>query len=387
MADLAVRDLTSDDHDAALAVRIRSFGPLPAEGAAWWDNNYERAIAARRALGVFVGDQLAAMARIHAYRQLWGGRPLPMAGVAGVVVAPEWRGRGVARLLMTTTLERAVELGDVLSALFPSVSPPYRRLGWEMAGSVSRTTFPADAIRRIGAPEVVVRRATLNDTDQILALIQREDARSRACGPLALNAEDIRELLEDDDNFCYLADDGFLAYAWDGADLRVERLLAESADTTRALWALAGSGASIAKHVYTYAPQHDPIHWLLDAQADHQVQEERWMLRVLDAPAAIAGRRFPAGVDIDVPLSLHDAWLPSCAGSYRLRVDDERGELTPAQPSTDAVVLGPNGLAALYAGTPMHTLRAAGLATMGISEADAQLDAAFASRCYLIDSF
>jgi hypothetical protein len=35
----------------------------------------------------------------------------------------------------------------------------------------------------------------------------------------------------------------------------------------------------------------------------------------------------------------------------------------------------------------MHTLRAAGLATMGISEADAQLDAAFASRCYLIDSF
>src|SRR6476659_8454725 len=121
MADLNVRDLVADDHDTALDVRTRSFGPLSAGGMTWWRELFERNISARRALGVFADDRLVATTRIHAYQQLWGGRPLPMAGIAGVVVAPEWRGRGVARLLMTATMQRAIELGDVLSVLFPAV--------------------------------------------------------------------------------------------------------------------------------------------------------------------------------------------------------------------------------------------------------------------------
>ena len=34
-------------------------------------------------------------------RQWWYGRAVPMAGVAGVKVAPEDRGRGVGRAVMT----------------------------------------------------------------------------------------------------------------------------------------------------------------------------------------------------------------------------------------------------------------------------------------------
>src|SRR4051794_6115535 len=104
MTELQVRDLVPDDHDAALDIRTRSFGPLSAGGRSWWGDLFERTVAARRSLGVFTGDTLVATTRIHAYQQLWGGQALPMAGIAGVVVAPEWRGRGVARLLMTTTM-------------------------------------------------------------------------------------------------------------------------------------------------------------------------------------------------------------------------------------------------------------------------------------------
>src|SRR4051794_15158587 len=136
MADLEVRDLAAEHHDQALGVRLRSFGPLPAEASEWWRTHFERMIAARRALGVFAGAELVATARLHQYQQLWGGRALPMAGIAGVVVAPEWRGRGVARLLVTASIDRAIELGDVVSVLFPAVVTPYRRLGWEVAGTV-----------------------------------------------------------------------------------------------------------------------------------------------------------------------------------------------------------------------------------------------------------
>jgi predicted acetyltransferase len=406
MAELVVHDLSLDDRDAALDIRHRSFGRLSPDGLAWWGPLFEKTVAARRTLGVYAGDRLVAMGRLHGYRQVWGGRAVAMAGVAGVDVAPEWRGRGASTLLMTAILERAVELGDALAVLFPAAVPPYRMLGFEVAGMVTKTTFSANSLRGRRAGDLSVRQPTVGDVDEIVAMMRREAARCRDSGPLELSADDVRELLTDDDNFCYLAADGVLVYAWDGQDLRVERLVAESAETTRGLWALAGSGASFVRNVYTYQPVHDPVHLIFDDLAKPGVEQERWMLRVTDARAAVAGRGFPAGVTADVPLRLDDAWLEGCAGSFRLRVSGGTGELIPDHGSDqgpgpvpnpapgggpnageDAVRLGPNGLATLYAGTPMSAIRRAGLAGGGTPAYDALLDAAFAAHPYLIDSF
>jgi hypothetical protein len=49
--------------------------------------------------------------------------------------------------------------------------------------------------------------------------------------------------------------------------------------------------------------------------------------------------------------------------------------------------LGARGLAALYAGTPVATLRTAGLAAGGTTESDAALDSAFAATAYMLDTF
>jgi hypothetical protein len=51
------------------------------------------------------------------------------------------------------------------------------------------------------------------------------------------------------------------------------------------------------------------------------------------------------------------------------------------------LTLGPRGLAALYAGTPVVTLRQAGLSSGGSPEDDAALDAAFAAMPYMLDNF
>lgn len=388
VTDLHVRDLTTADHDAALDVRTRSFGPLPSDGHTWWDGIFERTVGQRRALGVFADELLVASSRIIAYRQLWGGRALPMAGIAGVVVAPEWRGRGVATTLMTAVLERAVELGDVVSVLYPATMPPYRRLGWELAGALSRTHLSAEGLRRLSSSGAAVRRAGVTDTDEVTELLRREGELSRASGPLELSTADVREALADADNFCYLADDGVVIYAWDGADLRVERIAAFSPETLQALWSIVGSGASVVRRVSTWQPAQDPIHWMLPEKAGLEVEEDRWMLRLLEAPAAIAGRGFPAGLTTDVPLVLDDQWLPGCAGAFRLVISAESGELVPdTAGADDAVLLGPNGLAALYAGTPVASLRSSGLLRGGTAEHDAALDAAFASRSFLLDRF
>jgi hypothetical protein len=46
-----------------------------------------------------------------------------------------------------------------------------------------------------------------------------------------------------------------------------------------------------------------------------------------------------------------------------------------------------SGLAALYAGTPLVTLRQAGLAVGGRPADDAALDAAFAAMSFMLDAF
>ncbi len=66
-----------------------------------------------------------------------------------------------------------------------------------------------------------------------------------------------------------------------------------------------------------------------------------------------------------------------------------KGTLDPVYPPAlgPPLTLGARGLAALYAGTPVVTLRQAGLVSGGTSDSDAALDAAFAATPYMLDSF
>jgi hypothetical protein len=66
---------------------------------------------------------------------------------------------------------------------------------------------------------------------------------------------------------------------------------------------------------------------------------------------------------------------------------DPLGADTPAGPDSSDVTLGARGLAALYGGTPLVTLRQAGLAAGGRPADDAALDAAFAATPYMLDAF
>jgi hypothetical protein len=104
----------------------------------------------------------------------------------------------------------------------------------------------------------------------------------------------------DTDRYAYLAPDGFLGYRWQhGNDaIFVERVVASSAATTRALWAVAASNSTVAGTVRAQVGPSDPLWWMLREQDADIAERESWMLRLLDAPAAIAARGFPA-TDLD----------------------------------------------------------------------------------------
>src|SRR4051812_31444593 len=72
--------------------------------------------------------------------QFFGGRSLPMVGIAGVGVGLSDRGRGVARFLMAEALREIAARGFALSTLYPATQTLYRAVGYERAGMLCEAT-------------------------------------------------------------------------------------------------------------------------------------------------------------------------------------------------------------------------------------------------------
>jgi predicted acetyltransferase len=364
-------------------------------------------IEAGATVGAFDDGRLVGSARYHAMEQWWHGRSMPMAAVGGVKVAPEERGRGIGTAMMAQLLADIASRGYPVSALYPATAPLYRSFGWEMAGGKYETVLPARSVAALIGPDgtlaagsessgggrqaadPAIRRATPADCEAIVEVKGLVHGTLRHCGPSTREPWELRDWLDDPDNFAYLAPDGFLSYEWarqtDQVD--VEELIAASAGTARALWRILASHATMATSVRACLAPDDPVHRLTREPDAELRSAETWMLRIVDAPAAVAARGFPTGVTVSVLLELTDPALRSNAGRWRLQVADGRGSLLRADDdqTTAPIRLGARGFAALFAGSAIGPLRLAGLVSGGNPGVDDTLESAFSCQPFSND--
>jgi predicted acetyltransferase len=400
---LQIRPLGRDDDlEPELALRRRAFGPFPASDRPRWQASIEASVAAGQIFGAFDQGRLVASARYFDMRQWWHGRSMPMAGVAGVKVAPEERGRGVGKALMSELMTDFASRGYPISALYPSTLHIYRSLGWEIAGGFYLTAIPARALIALAAPDPALaaadsgedapglRPAGAGDAKTVNETVGRVYEGLRQCGPNTRSAAETDRWLDDDDKFAYLADDGFLSYRWEDGhkELRVDILAAGSARTSRAFWRILASHATMAETVRACLAPDDPATWLMREPDVAVCRRSDWMLRLVDPAQAIAARGFPVSASVSAQLELTDTMRPGNSGRWALEVTGGAGSLTPAAgPAQAALLLGTRGLAALFAGVPVETLRRAGLAAGGHPAADDALDCAFAGAPFMTDYF
>ena len=372
-----IRGLTAaDDLEPLLDLGRRSFGAFGGAARQRRLADARESIAAGRHLGAFDGGRLLGAAKFFEMVQWWHGRSLPMAGVANVVVAPEERGRGVGKAMMTALVAEMAAQGYPLSVLYPATATVYRRVGYELAGAQYQVSVPARSLRSLLPPDVPVdeappglRRVGPEDAPEIDAVVARVHELGRACGPVIFDTGVSRRQLDDEDLFCYLAPDGFLAYSWSGghSEIRVYNAVAGSAATARALWSVVASHDSMAGTVRAFVGPADPVSWLTREPDVSLARHYPWMLRVVDGAAN--------------------------AGLWRLAVSGGKGALlrhaaVPASPPpATPLTMGARGFAALYAGTPVAALRLAGLAAGGDPAGDAALDGAFAATAFMLDYF
>jgi predicted acetyltransferase len=449
---LDVRLVTADDDfGAELDLMNRAFGFSDSEGRLARSRRYA---AAGQLLGVFDGPALIASARYLDIRQWWRGRPVRAAAIAAVKVAPEERGRGAGRLLMTELLRLTAGRGFPLSVLYPSTTGLYRSVGYELAGGQYQIVVPTRSLRALLPPDaaaapaapagggsagrdpagrdpadavdavagrVGLRRAGPAEAAEMVKVEESCRIAAMDCGPITYGAADLAGLVDDEDIYCYLAPDGLLVYRWNRPEdeLTVYSLVAGSAATARALWSVVASHGTMVARARAFIGPADPVNWLLSEPDAELSRAEPWMLRLLDPAAAIAGRGYPAGARAVVPLELTDNVFPAHSGRWLLEIASGEARLSrpdqgnvgtgpgstgpgstepggtgpggtgpggAAGSATGPLRLGSRGLAALYAGTPLRTLRIAGLVT-GAEDSDEALDEAFGCTAHMFDYF
>lgn len=297
--------------------------------------------------------------------QYFGGRSVPMIGFAGVAVAPESRGGGLALSMMREGLREIRRAGAPLSCLYASTQTLYRQVGFEQAGHRFRHEIE---IARLG-----VRDRSMH----VRALGEADEPRVRACYARFAGASDgyldrsetmwtrTRKLRDAVYAGWGIAADGsadsaleayvFLSQVRDPVSGRHDLSISDIAFTTaRAGQRLLGFIADFSSMARTFEFFGGPVHPLLNLMAQQVFKAERkdyWMIRIVDAPGAIAARGYARGVSASVTVRLHDDLFEENDGVWRISVEGGRGQMERVRDEGGVQVeMDVRGLACLYAG-------------------------------------
>lgn len=308
--------------------------------------------------------EVAAASHIRPFTQWFGGRPVSMAGFSPVAVQPEHRGRDLARAVTAGQYADLRERGEVISALYPAALSLYRAVGFEVAGSYVHRRFPAADLASIRPRRPAeVRRGSVDD----VAAVHRCHAAAAPGrdGTIERSGSWWRNRLPPDlaGTLLYVVDDpasagelaGYAIFRHGPArapydySVVVSEVLADDPDVARALWRVVASSGSQAPHVEVIGPADDDLFLLADRAAPDIVRSEiRWMLRLVDAPGAVAARGWPAQATGAVHLELIDEHAPWNAGRWVLEVGGGAATLTPGGRGTVEASIG--GLSCWWAG-------------------------------------
>lgn len=275
--------------------------------------------------------------------QWFGGKPVPMTGVAAVGVAPEARGKGAALDLMNRTLLDLHEREIPLSTLYPATQTLYRRAGYEQAGCRYRTTIaPKDIqVRQKG---VAVGAAGPEDQETLRELYG-EFARNMNGhldrGPYVWDR--VFHVRDQTATGYFFEEDGrktgyvfFLARNREpfGYDLMITDLVCLTPRAGAAIWAFLADHRSMTPEIaWTAGPTH-PMFFLLSEQPYRTEVQNLWMTRIVHLAHALEKRGYPAGVRAALHLEIQDDLLPGNNGRFVLEVEDGTGRVKPGGDGT-----------------------------------------------------
>ncbi|HEV8562909.1 MAG TPA: GNAT family N-acetyltransferase [Actinophytocola sp.] len=358
-----------------------------------------------RVSGAFLDDphRLAGVHAVHSFDVPVPGGRLPGAGLTWVAVHPRDRRQGVLRAMIDHHLDGVHQRGmEPVSLLFASEPEIYGRFGYGLASTEVRVAVPrGTALREVPAVSSLTVEFERVDADRHAGVLSPCFDAARAERPgwvgratpglwrwalqlppwmARLGAEPLSVLTVSDSGSLrgYALFRRWMADSPVGPAGTVELVELAAVDTAahRVLWnRLLDLDLTVQVVCHRMAVDDPLLHLLVSLpSATPKVSHNLWC-RVVDVPAALAGRRYAAPVD--VVLELTDTRCPWNAGRWHLTGDPSNARCEPTS-ATPQLRLDVRELGALYlGGTPLLALADAGLVAVDDPAALAPASTAF----------
>lgn len=357
MTGIEIRSLDPGDLAPMADLRTLAFGgPRPELSPQTMAVPPEDTVAAYRGL------RMVGTVAVQDFHQWFGGREVPCGGVAGVTVAPDQRGRGLARTMLVEAVARMQARGQVVSSLFPTTASLYRSLDWEIAGWWAQT---AVAVADLPRPTGAVEWAPTTHDDAGLVAVQAACAGGRdgwVVPPTRYwQAQAARRQAAPEPSWSWIGHrDGApvaaVVYGYKTSerglfDLDVGLVAGVDGPALTDALAFLGANGTTADRAVTTLPVRLLARHLAEGSRTASTFDWPWMLRLVDLPGAVAARGWPSGVSVEAHLDLAGtgaAHPGAPAGRWVLRVADGAATCEPGGDGSLAV--GAGDLASLYAG-------------------------------------
>ncbi len=319
----------------------------------------------------------------YPFAQWWGGERVPLFGFAGVGVAPEARGTGLARAFLVETLREAREKETPLCGLYASSAAVYRSMGFEQAGTTQRWSAPIASLPE-GDHELACTSFDA-DTDHSLRGLYETRAR-RWSGHLHRSEAMWERIARPYEGVARgyrfgpaHAPEGYVVYSHQAEQhlhfaVVLRDLVLATPAAARRCAALLRDLRSLASDVRWLGCSSDPLVSLLPEQTARPIEHSRWMLRIVDPARALSMRGYLR--DGEARFRVRDALFGDTC--IQLTVAGGRPEVSSVDSAT--LTIDTRALSALYSGfAHPDTLVLTGLVEGSRAELDA-LARLFADR-------
>lgn len=298
-----------------------------------------------RVMGKASAEPAACLVRLP-MGQYFGGKSVPMLGIAGVAVAPEARGGGLGLRLMEESIHECAREGWALSALYASTQSLYRQVGFEQAGHRFETQIAAHRVAdRGGLPKLP------GDGDiQSRPLTDADEPEVRACYARFASVFDglldrapycwqrIRKMRDGTvtKGFGFFADGALEGYLYLHQMRKPETghhdvLVLDMAYSTprggRAAARFLSNFGTVADEIMFFGGPLHPVLSFLPQQYFKVSKRDYWMVRVVDVKKALEMRGYAPGLRGEATLEIIDRLVPANQGRWTISVADGRAQV------------------------------------------------------------
>jgi predicted acetyltransferase len=264
----------------------------------------------------------------------FGGRSIATAGISGVAISPAERGNGTCRLLLETVLRENYDDGFPLASLYASTQALYRKIGFEQAGTQTLYSLPMSSITSGHSRACPVQRVESPSFEVLETVAQQRAAAGN--GQLQRTEGMWQRLVSPNDGSetkTYLFGDpaqpqGYAILKANQPKFGVPQSLVatdvavNSHAAAERLLSLIRDHRSIFDSFRWYGAPNDPLLLFADEGRATVVAQTRWMERILNVPAALSQRGYPAGITATIDLQIDDELIPENSGNWQIRIAD-----------------------------------------------------------------